>query len=95
MVIIFIHLFCFVFVLFVLSENLFDRQSSVYSKAVKIDLVVDRTGKSLTVRDNCRGMNVDSLVRIVQNVGDSQKRGQPFLNGQFGFGGKEKDKLGI
>eukprot|EP00299_Pterocystis_sp_00344_P018295 c9137_g1_i3.p1 GENE.c9137_g1_i3~~c9137_g1_i3.p1 ORF type:complete len:523 (+),score=145.29 c9137_g1_i3:211-1569(+) len=31
-------------------------------------------------------MDVSQLTRIVQNVGDSQKRGQSFLNGQFGFG---------
>jgi len=38
------------------------------------------------VTDNCRGMDKDTLSRLVQNVGESNKRGSKFTNGQFGFG---------
>lgn len=42
----------------------------------------------VTVRctDNCRGMTKDVLSRLVVNVGESNKRGSKFTNGQFGFG---------
>jgi len=36
--------------------------------------------------DNCRGMTKGVLSRLVVNVGDSNKRGSKFTNGQFGFG---------
>jgi len=38
------------------------------------------------VTDNCRGMSRAVLARLVQNVGESNKRGSKFTNGQFGFG---------
>ncbi len=31
-------------------------------------------------------MTAAQLTRVVANVGESTKRGQPWLNGQFGFG---------
>lgn len=42
----------------------------------------------VTVRcsDNCRGMTKEILSRLVVNVGESNKRGSKFTNGQFGFG---------
>lgn len=42
----------------------------------------------VTVRctDNCRGMTKEVLSRLVVNVGESNKRGSKFTNGQFGFG---------
>jgi len=40
----------------------------------------------VTVTDNCRGMDQETLNRLILNVGDSTKRGSKFTNGQFGFG---------
>jgi len=40
----------------------------------------------VTVTDNCRGMDQDTLNRLIVNVGESSKRGSKFTNGQFGFG---------
>merc|ERR1719499_1475901 len=36
--------------------------------------------------DNCRGMSAATLNRLIQNVGESSKRGSKFTNGHFGFG---------
>jgi len=41
---------------------------------------------SVSVTDNCRGMTKEILSRLVVNVGESNKRGSKFTNGQFGFG---------
>jgi len=49
------------------------------AKAIKWDTWVQ-------VTDNCRGMSKETLSRLVQNVGESNKRGSKFTNGQFGFG---------
>lgn len=36
--------------------------------------------------DNCRGMSVMELQRLVERVGESSKKGVSWLNGRFGFG---------
>jgi len=41
---------------------------------------------TVRVTDNCRGMTKEILSRLVVNVGESNKRGSKFTNGQFGFG---------
>jgi len=57
-----------------------------YSRPVHIRVYVNRASRSLRVVDNCRGMDPETLQRVVLNVGESRKRGMAFLNGQFGFG---------
>jgi len=57
-----------------------------------VDLMYDgeATGKKgpnrIIVRDNCRGMRQEKLMRLVENIGESEKKLTPWLNGQFGFG---------
>merc|ERR1719411_1691868 len=41
---------------------------------------------TVSVSDNCRGMTKAVLLRLVVNVGESNKRASKFTNGQFGFG---------
>lgn len=40
----------------------------------------------VSTTDNCRGMSAATLNRLIQNVGESSKRGSKFTNGHFGFG---------
>lgn len=68
------------------AESMFDTEANAYTRPVNIDIVVDSKEGTLSVTDNCRGMAPAILGRVTTNVGESQKRGQPFLNGQFGFG---------
>eukprot|EP00931_Biecheleriopsis_adriatica_P112973 TRINITY_DN8788_c0_g1_i1.p1 TRINITY_DN8788_c0_g1~~TRINITY_DN8788_c0_g1_i1.p1 ORF type:complete len:648 (-),score=156.97 TRINITY_DN8788_c0_g1_i1:19-1908(-) len=68
------------------AEAFFDKTDNSYSRPVKIDILVDTERSAVTVTDNCQGMSSDTLARVTTNIGESQKRGQSFLNGQFGFG---------
>jgi len=68
------------------AEALFDRKSNSYTRPISIEVLVDMSTYTLKVTDNCEGMPRETLARVTTNVGESQKRGQSFLNGQFGFG---------
>ncbi|CAE8610157.1 unnamed protein product [Polarella glacialis] len=70
------------------AESLFDHETNSYQRPIRIEVAVNSNRKtaSLTVTDNCGGMSPETLGRVTTNVGESQKRGQNFLNGQFGFG---------
>ena len=57
-----------------------------YPYPIEIALDIDQERRSVTITDNCRGMSRDKLVRIVEYVGSSDKKAQPWTNGQFGFG---------
>jgi HSP90 family molecular chaperone len=68
------------------AEALYRANAETYPFEVRIDLTVDVRHRLVTVTDNCRGMRQETLERIVQNVGESQKKGITWVNGQFGFG---------
>ena len=68
------------------AEALYRANAETYPFEVRIDLAVDVRHRLVTVTDNCRGMRQQTLERIVQNVGESQKKGITWVNGQFGFG---------
>lgn len=57
-----------------------------YPYDIRIQVIIDRESKRVIIKDNCRGMNFATLSRIVHNIGESQKRACPWLNGRFGFG---------
>ena len=67
-------------------EVLYRANAEAYPFEVHIDVTVDVAGRYVTVRDNCRGMRRETLERIVEEVADSKKKGNPWVNGQFGFG---------
>lgn len=73
-------------------DNALDDAEAMYHDAdaypylVRIEVVLDPENRTVTIRDNCRGMPREILERIVRNVGESGKRGVSWLNGQFGFG---------
>ncbi|MFZ5923954.1 MAG: ATP-binding protein [Bacillota bacterium] len=57
-----------------------------YPGPVRIIVTMDSTTRTVRVLDNLRGMSREVLKRIVQNVSQSPKRGNSWLNGRFGFG---------
>ena len=68
------------------AEDLFRAHGGAYPQTVRIKVSVDARNRTVTIRDNCRGMDQATLERIVRNVGQSTKKGMSWLNGQFGFG---------
>jgi hypothetical protein len=69
------------------DQNWFDEALNAYSKPIEIKVVF--SGKSardaqVTISDNCFG--ITNFTKVVENIGDSDKKAQGFTNGQFGFG---------
>ena len=68
-----------------MSDRLWkDRQSYPYKLRVFVE--IDRQRKRVWVRDNCLGFPEEVFPNLVSGIGQSIKKGVPWLNGQFGFG---------
>ena len=67
------------------AEKLFNLNNK-YPYKIQINIRIDSENKTVFFEDNCLGMNKDNLLRIVENIGDSNKRTDFTTNGQFGFG---------
>jgi len=69
------------------AELYFDKGLNAYKRPIMIALKVDgnsyKTGRVI-MTDNCAGM--DNIAKVVENVGDSDKKAQAWINGQFGYG---------
>lgn len=68
------------------AEKLFNNNNRQYPYQIQINVKIDPYEKTVTFEDNCTGMDKDNLLRIVQNIGDSNKKNDFTTNGQFGFG---------
>jgi len=68
------------------AEQVYRANQFTYPSLVEIKVIIDRKNKSLRIIDNCRGMSIEQLHRLVENVGESKKKTVPWLNGKFGFG---------
>jgi hypothetical protein len=68
------------------AEKLYQTSGEAYPYEIKIEVVINSRNRYVLIRDNCRGMKRDVLERIVSHVGESQKKGITWVNGQFGFG---------
>ena len=64
------------------AEEFFDFKEHTYTKSIIVTVIFKN--KSVIIKDNCFG--ITDLVRVVQNIGNSQKKEQPWTNGQFGLG---------
>jgi hypothetical protein len=64
------------------AEEFFDEVTNSYSRNIFITLTM--TSESVIVEDNCFG--ITNFEKIVQEVGNSDKKAQPWTNGQFGYG---------
>ncbi len=68
------------------AEMLYRAHNQTYPYDIRIEVRLDLEQRAVTVLDNCRGMTKEVLERTVRNVGESHKRGLPWVNGRFGFG---------
>jgi len=68
------------------AEKLFSLNNNSYPYKIQINIRIDPEEKTVFFEDNCWGMDKDNLLRIVENIGDSNKRTDFTTNGQFGFG---------
>lgn len=71
------------------AENFLNQDEEIYSKP--IDIKIEYTGSNyrngkIIITDNCTGMDPDGLLRIIREIGNSDKKEQPWTNGQFGYG---------
>lgn len=69
------------------AEELYNRETKKYNKEVLIEMQIEgtssRNGK-VTIYDNCTGIN--DLEGVCRRIGNSDKKAQPWTNGQFGAG---------
>lgn len=69
------------------AEEFFDKSKNEYTRPIQILFeVVGKTYKdgTVSISDNCKG--ILNIEKIVQNIGNSDKKAQPWTNGQFGYG---------
>ena len=71
------------------AEHFYDREAQKYKRKIKINVTFEGTSKSsgkVIISDNCTGMDRQGILRIVESIGNSEKKTRSFTNGQFGFG---------
>jgi hypothetical protein len=69
------------------AEFWFDAEKNEYIKPIEITLKMTGTKKKdgqVVIMDNCFG--ITNFKKVVQSIGDSDKKAQGFTNGQFGYG---------
>lgn len=69
------------------AEELYDSSKNSYKRPVKIELNLKGNRNSngkVVISDNCLG--IKNLDDVCGNIGNSNKKEQAFLNGQFGYG---------
>jgi hypothetical protein len=71
-------------------EGSYNSEDNSYPRRVNINVHINSKKNYVRIVDNANGMDVDTLTRLVSNVGDSSKRkssnGVSTVNGRFGFG---------
>jgi len=68
------------------EKEFFNSDTNSYSKPIEILIKINSKNQNIKFIDNCKGMTKDEILRIVENVGDSVKKGDSSTNGQFGYG---------
>jgi hypothetical protein len=69
------------------AEEYFDESKNEYTRVIKISFQlsgINHKDGYVTISDNCKG--ILNIEKIVQNIGNSDKKAQPWTNGQFGYG---------
>jgi len=64
------------------AEEFFDSKKLSYTKNIIVTLIL--RSDSVVIRDNCFG--ITNFTKVVRSVGNSDKKAQPWTNGQFGYG---------
>lgn len=70
------------------ADDFFDNDRQKYTRDVTIELEIDRSQNSISVTDNCVGMDDDMLAHLANKINDSVKKNKKgsWVNGQFGLG---------
>lgn len=69
------------------AEEFYDESTNSYSKPIEITLLIqgdNYRGGKVKILDNCFG--ITNFTKVVKSVGNSDKKAQPWTNGQFGYG---------
>jgi hypothetical protein len=69
------------------AEKYYDKETNFYSKEIiiKLSIVGDKDKNGIVeIEDNCTG--IDDISKLVESIGNSEKKSQTFTNGQFGYG---------
>ncbi len=69
------------------DQNWFDRPRNAYSRPVEVTVHIkghSHKDAEVVITDNCFG--ITNFTKVVESIGDSDKKAQGFTNGQFGFG---------
>jgi len=64
------------------AEQFFNRDSNSYTREITIDFYLDK--KEVSIIDNCFG--ITNIQKVVQSIGNSDKKANTWTNGQFGYG---------
>ena len=64
------------------AEAFFDSTENAYTKNIMITMTLKK--ESVVIKDNCFG--ITNFTKVVQKIGNSDKKAQPWTNGQFGYG---------
>jgi hypothetical protein len=69
------------------AEYFFDKSTNSYKKPILITLKLkgeNDKNAEIEITDNCTG--IDNIEKVVNSIGNSDKKSQTFTNGQFGYG---------
>jgi hypothetical protein len=71
------------------AEDLYNIVNNSYSRSLEFQVQLNgnsfRNG-TIIISDNCQGMDEEGLLRIIREIGNSDKKEQAWTNGQFGYG---------
>lgn len=72
------------------ADDYYDETLGRYQRNVAIIITIDRANNTISVLDNCNGMDLKILKGLANSINDSEKRRRaqkrPWINGQFGLG---------
>lgn len=72
------------------ADDYYDDVLGKYKRNVDITITIDRENNTISILDNCNGMDLEILRGLANSINDSEKRRRaqkrPWVNGQFGLG---------
>ncbi len=72
------------------SADDFFEENGRYKRDVKIKIIIDRNRNRILIRDNCSGMNLETIRGLANSINESVKKRKEqkraWVNGQFGLG---------
>lgn len=72
------------------ADDFFDEKKDLYKRDVLIKIFIDRITNSISIQDNCEGMNKTILMGLGNSINDSEKKRREqkrsWVNGEFGLG---------